>query len=249
MSDGSSVPGHGLQLGGCRDRGLYLRKRVLRRRVVGVNAVARWWRRRRDRQRRSWRATTDGGRGALPAAPRPRRPLRRWQHRRARDCGRGDRRTGAANRRGFSMKPQCEHGQSAGNHGRRQPAYQSQRVAQQPPVLAAAPASAKRYHEYDTRPTARIGGNARTRPHPREGVAQPAPITSAVPSTGNSARRYQVRAWLRSIGCSPAGPGLDLPIPVIAAGSAGSRRHWAAGEGHQATDGQLPGPGGQRKEC
>ena len=44
-----------------------------------------------------------------------------------------------------------------------------------------------RYHEYDTRPIARIGDNARTRPHPCDGAAQPAPITSAAPSTGNSA--------------------------------------------------------------
>ena len=44
-----------------------------------------------------------------------------------------------------------------------------------------------RYHEYDTRPIARIGDTARTRPHPCAGAAQPAPITSAAPSTGNSA--------------------------------------------------------------
>ena len=31
-----------------------------------------------------------------------------------------------------------------------------------------------RYHEYDSRPTARIGDQARTRPHPSDGRAQPA---------------------------------------------------------------------------
>ena len=78
---------------------------------------------------------------------------------------RGDRRTGAANRNGFSMK-------------------RSVSTASPPETAAAAnlPASPSgwpnnggassstgqchRYHEYDTRPTARIGDIARTRPHP-----------------------------------------------------------------------------------
>ncbi|SPM29030.1 Mycobacterium terramassiliense ORFan, partial [Mycobacterium terramassiliense] len=44
-----------------------------------------------------------------------------------------------------------------------------------------------RYHEYDTRPIARIAGRHSTRPTPRPPVTPPAPITSAVPSTGSSA--------------------------------------------------------------
>ena len=70
--------------------------------------------------------------------------------------------------------------------GRCQPAGQPQRVAQQRGASSST-GQCHRYHEYDTRPIARIGGSASTRPRPGAGAAQPAPITSAVPSTGNSA--------------------------------------------------------------
>ncbi len=54
-------------------------------------------------------------------------------------------------------------------------------------LASSATGQCHKYHEYDTRPTACIGRNARTRPTPRVGAAQPTPITSAVLSTGNSA--------------------------------------------------------------
>src|SRR5580693_2086439 len=81
-----------------------------------------------------------------------------------------------------------------------------------------------RYHEYETRPTARIAGWHNTRPAPMAPVAQPPPITSAVPSTGMSAAvpGYGVLgpSWVQvsTINASP-------PHPTIAAGSSGSRRH------------------------
>ena len=60
-SGGFEVRRYGFQVGGCRDRGLHLRERVLHRRVVGVDVGARGGRRRSDGQRRSRRAAADRG--------------------------------------------------------------------------------------------------------------------------------------------------------------------------------------------
>ena len=94
------------------------------------------------------------------------------------------------------------------------------------PSSATCTGQCHRYHEYETRPTARIGGNARTRPTPRAGAAQPAPITSAVPSTGTSAAvpGYGVVAPSR---VQPSRISPRPAQPATAAGSGESRRHWA----------------------
>src|SRR5579884_1262166 len=98
----------------------------------------------------------------------------------------GDRRREAANRNGFSTRYRVSTARPA---EKRAAASLPARPSGWPSNGGASSNTGQchRYHEYDTRPTARIGAHASTRPHPRQGAAQPAPITRAVPRTGNKA--------------------------------------------------------------
>src|ERR1700722_7831483 len=101
---------------------------------------------------------------------------------------RGERRIGAANRSGFSMKrtvstasPADINTAASANHR----VWPSTGATDQ--IAASSRGQCHRYHEYEIRPIARIGDNPRTRPHPCDDVAQPAPITSTAPSVGHNA--------------------------------------------------------------
>ena len=157
---------YGFQLGGCRDRGLHLRERVLHRRVVRRQCCE------------------PAGRGAAvtvsaaAAGPRPTGVGTTYQQRHAHtDRYRGgdtaERETarwqtgarGAANRNGFSMKRRVSTAsppetRTAANLPASPSGWPSNGGA------SSSTGQCHRYHEYDTRPIARIGGNARTRPHP-----------------------------------------------------------------------------------
>ena len=156
-SGGFEVRRYGLEVGGCRDRGLHLGERVLHRRVVQVNVSARRGRRRSDGQRRSRGAAAD-------------RDGHHYQQRHAhtdRDRGGGtaERETAGgrpAHGSGESQRvldeAQCQHGQPGGEDDRCQPAGQAQRVAQQ------------RRCEHQHRPVPQIPrvGHPADRPHRRQ---------------------------------------------------------------------------------
>src|SRR5258707_757985 len=99
---------------------------------------------------------------------------------------RRERRTGAANRTGFSTKRRVSTASPADT---RTAANLSASPSGWPSNAGASTSTGQchRYHEYDTRPIAPIGDNARTRPHPCVDAAQPAPITSTAPSVGSTA--------------------------------------------------------------
>ena len=191
----------------------------------GVDVGARGGRRRGDRQRRSRRAAADRVRApcssatptptatAVAAPPSARLPA-------------ADRRKGAANRKRVLDEAQCEHGQPAGDQDRCQPGDQPQRVAQQWPARAPAPASAT-----DTTSTtpgrslasATLPGRGRIPEQVRHSRRRsPAPCPARA-----TARRYPDRGWSRPTGCRPAGSAPALPIPRSRQ-CAGSRRHWPA---------------------
>src|ERR1700727_687434 len=135
---------------------------------------------------------------------------------------RPDRRIGAANRSGFSMKRRVS---TASPPETRAAVSLAANPNGWPSIAGASTRTGQchRYHEYEIRPTARIGDNPRTRPHPCDGVAQPAPITSAAPSVGNSAALpgYRV-AGLKRVQATRITPSPDQP--VIAAAPGDSRR-------------------------
>src|SRR3982751_3732648 len=81
-----------------------------------------------------------------------------------------DRRSGAANRMGVSTsRPPSPSGRSRRGAAR------------------SSTGQCHRYHEYESRPTARIGGTERRAPALQRDAAQPPPTTRAVPSTGSTA--------------------------------------------------------------
>ena len=152
------------------------------------------------------------GWASTPATPRPHRPRPPWPHRPAPDCAAADRRTEAANRSGFSMKRNVSTASPP----------ETTTVASLPaspsgwPSNGAASTSTgqcHRYHEYDTRPIARIGGNCQHAPALPE-QAPHSPRRSPAPHpTRATARQYPDRACSCPTGCRSAGSPPDLPTP------------------------------------
>ena len=210
-SGGSRFDGTAFKLGGRRDRGLYLRERVLHRRVVRVNvapvgvgaavivSAGAAGPRPTGVGTNTSSATPTQTATAVTAPPSARLRL-------------ADRRKGAANRNGFSMKrsvstaspPETKTAANA-------PATAGGPAMPMNPARPAAPASAT-----DTtsttpgRPLASVplpgcGRIPAWVSHSRRRSPAPCPARA-------TARRYPDRAWTGPTGCRPAGSGPALPI-------------------------------------
>ena len=209
-SGGVEVRRYGFQVGGCRDRGLHLRERVLHRRVVGVDVAARGRRRRGDGQRRSRRAAADrGGHHTSSATPTQTATAVATPPSARLRSGRPAHGSGESQR--VLDEAQGEHGQPAGDQGRRQPGGQPQRVAQQ----------CRCEHQHRPVPQIPRVRHPADRPHRRQCQDAAASLEQVRHSRRRSpapcparatARRYPDRAWSRSIGCRPAGSPPALPI-------------------------------------